>query len=144
VRALPWVAATVLAAAGALALHELRAASATPVVIAPAPRAQPPSSPETPPAVPVQPVADARPQIRRAVEAAAPTLRTPHDVERYLGELEDRARHNRRLTALEVEPGLAAIRSLGAEGDPQRVREMEGEFLRKMNRLAAELGTNDG
>jgi hypothetical protein len=71
---------------------------------------------------------------RRAIEA--PSLATPRDVERYLRELEDRARRNRQITALEVDPGLAAIRGVD---DPVERLEMEIEFLRRMHRLVAEL-----
>ena len=90
---------------------------------------------------PPPPTVDVRPQIRRATEAVAPTLHSARDVERYLGDLEQQARRNHRVTALEVEPGLIAIREHAGELDPQRQLELEGEFIRKMNRLSSELAT---
>jgi hypothetical protein len=140
VRALPvLVAATAFVAAGALALHELRAGTPaqTATVVAaspPAAQAEPPASLPPPPPRTV----DARPQIQRAIQAA-PALKTMHDLEGYLSDLEARARRNHQLTALEVEPGLAAIRQMSSELDPQRAFELETEYVQRMNRLAAEL-----
>ncbi len=136
-RAVTWLAAGGLVAAGAFAIYELRATSAPlPKVVASAPAPEPEAAPvKAPP-----PTVDVRPQIRRAAEAAAPALRSARDVERYLGELEQQARRNHRVTALEVEPGLIAIREHAGD-DPQRQLELEGDFMRKMNRLSAELAT---
>jgi hypothetical protein len=134
-RAFPLVAAIGLVAAGAFALGELRAASPSPVA-APA-RAATTLADEPPPSATAAPPPDARSQIRRAIEVAQPSLRTQADVERYLGELEARARRNHQITALEVEPGLAAIR--GLEVEPQRMVELEIAFTGKMKRLVEEL-----
>jgi hypothetical protein len=142
-RSLPIVAAAGLIAASAFALHELRVGRQAPtVVVAPQPALQEPE-----PATPLPPLprtVDARPQIHRVIEEAAPSLKSPRDVEQYLGDLEARARRNHQLTALEVEPGLAAIRRLGGSLEPQRAFEMEAEFVKRMNRLAAELAPSDG
>jgi hypothetical protein len=137
-RSLPIFAAAGLIAAGAFALHELRAGTQEPTVTPSPPHEPEPAEPTPPPPRTV----DARPQIQRAIEAAAPSLKSPRDLQQYLGELEARARRNRQLTALEVEPGLAAIRSATLE--PQRAFEMEAEFMHRMNRLAAELAPSDG
>jgi hypothetical protein len=136
VRALPFVAGAGLLAASSFALLELRAPAATaaPIVIAPRPAAPAPAPPAAPP-----PAASLRPQIRAAIEAAAPSLRTQADVQRYLADLEARARKNHQLTALEVMPGLAAIHGLAGRVDPERRTEMQEDFNRRINRLTDEL-----
>jgi hypothetical protein len=137
VRALPFVAGAGLLAASSFALLQLRAPAATAAPVATAPRAADPAP--APPAAPPSTV-NVREQIKRAVEVAAPTLRTQPDVQRYLAGLEARARANRQITALEVEPAIAAIHSLDL--DPQRAAEMVGEFSQRMNRLAGELAAS--
>ena len=135
-RALAIIAALGLTLASALALSELRTRPAPAVPVA---RAQP-ALVEPPPveAPPPPKLPDARPQIHRAIEQAAPTLKSAHDVEQYLADLEARARRNHQLTSLEVEPGLAAIRKLAGD-DPQLAFQLQAEYMQKMTRLSAEL-----
>jgi hypothetical protein len=91
--------------------------------------------------LPVPP--DVRAQIRQAVETEVAPLKGAGEVERYLGDLEARARRNRRVTALEVEPGVEAIQRLAGEIGPERTQEKLATFTQTMARLSAELDGRD-
>jgi hypothetical protein len=130
-----------------LALWQLRPVrSAAPEVVAAAVASPVAPREAATPIAPAAPVASApppgvRPQIRQAIEAAAPSLRSAQDLQLYLDDAEARARRNHAITALEIEPALAAIR-MQNDLDPPRRAELEGEFLQRMSRLANQLANN--
>jgi hypothetical protein len=137
-RALIVVAASALLAVGAFLIYELRAERARPPVVAVAVSQVRPTEVPPPAALPPPPP-DARPQIRRAVDAIAPTLETPRDFDRYVESLEQRARRERKLTAVEVEPGFEAIRRMRSQIGPERTMQLQAEYIAKLNRLSSEL-----
>jgi hypothetical protein len=77
-----------------------------------------------------------RDAIRRAIAEEVSGLTTTAEVHDYLAELERRARARGSVTALEVEPGFAAVRQLPPGDDAVA---MELAFSRRMLRLTAEL-----
>jgi hypothetical protein len=83
---------------------------------------------------------DMRAQIRQAVAEARPRLQAPASLDGYLNELEQQARRNHHVSALEVEPGLAAIQATVA---PEQQAERTQRFATKMQELAAELDGRD-
>jgi hypothetical protein len=92
-------------------------------------------------AAPGQP--DVRAQIRQAVETDVTPLKSESDLDRYLASLEARARRNHKVTALEVEPGIRAIRNLADQIGPDRMQEKRAAFTQKMARLSAEFDGRD-
>jgi hypothetical protein len=101
----------------------------------------PPAASEIPPAAPparqVRPVLSPDPnavraEIERATTRALEDVK-PADLEGYLASLERRARAQGRVTALEVQPGMALAESL--TGDPERAR----QFARRMETVQREL-----
>jgi hypothetical protein len=137
VRALIVIAASALLGLTAFMFHELRAERAQPVAAAaapPAPSVETPAPLAPPPARP-----DARPRIRRAVDAIAPTLETPHDLDRYVDAMEQRARRERQLTAVEIEPGFEAIRRMRGQIGAERAMQLQAEYIQKLNRLSNDL-----
>ena len=80
-----------------------------------------------------------RGEIERLIAAEVPGLDTEAKVDRYLVVLEGRAREKRRVTALEVEPAMAAIDNLRPVlGHPKTDRKRDS-FALAMSRLSAEL-----
>jgi hypothetical protein len=77
------------------------------------------------------PPSPTRVSIRKEIEQARAT--NCSDIDAYLDSLEDRARNNGKVTALEVEPGIALIHKKCV--DPDRV----GQFSARMLRLQHEL-----
>jgi hypothetical protein len=80
-----------------------------------------------------------RAEVEQKVEADRPRLNSAHDVDSYLVDLEARARRNGRVTALEIEPGVMAIREHEAQLGPDQALQKTAEFTQKMARLSAEL-----
>lgn len=105
------------------------AAQATPRPIAPTKGA---------PVASVAPAVDIRAQIRQADEVNQATLKTEQDVDRYLETLIARAKQNRRVTALEVQPGIHAILELTEQIGDDRAMAKHSQFTKLMARLSAE------
>ncbi|WP_375772209.1 hypothetical protein NR798_15410 [Archangium gephyra] len=83
---------------------------------------------EQPPRAETPAPQDLRAEIRRRIAANVEPLRTEAELEHYLSELEAAARARGFATALEVEPGLAAIEKvLGGHG-PGAVVRRQGAF----------------
>jgi hypothetical protein len=80
-----------------------------------------------------------RMEIARIIRQEVEPLRGVEQVEAYLARLEARARAKGRVTALEVEPGIAAIRGLLPRIGQKRVRLQVTAFGRRMTSLAARL-----
>lgn len=106
------------------------AAQATPRPIAPTKGA---------PVASVAPAVDIRAQIRQADEVNQATLKTEQDVDRYLETLIARAKQNRRVTALEVQPGIHAILELTEQIGDDRAMAKHSQFTKLMAKLSAEL-----
>jgi hypothetical protein len=137
VRALILIASSVLVALAGLLIYELRA-GARPHDVAVATPPVPQAEPATPAALP-PPLPDARPQIRRAIEAIAPTLETPRDLDRYVESVEQRARREHRLAAVDVEPAFEAIRRMRSQIGAERAMQLQAQYIEKLNRLSAEI-----
>jgi hypothetical protein len=111
--------------------------------------AAPPPAPDVPPPrrdsrdeMPPPPPADqpsVHAAIERKVEADRPTLHNAHDIDGYLADLEAHARQNGKVTALEVEPGLMAIREHAEQLGTEEALRKSDEFAQKMARLSAQL-----
>ena len=86
-------------------------------------------------------VPDMRARIRQAVQSDLPALKTEADVDRYLAELMARAKRNHRVTALEVQPGLEAIRQLRSQLGDERSQTKLMAFSDSMEKLSAEFDT---
>jgi hypothetical protein len=110
-----------------------------PVAVAPTPKREETAEPPTPPK-PLPPTVDAHPQIRQAVIEAKPKLRSPRDVDGYLADLEAQARRKHQVTALEVEPAIAAIRS---QYPHEEAKKRIAEYTARMSQLSAELDGRD-
>jgi hypothetical protein len=119
----------------AVAALQLRALCDVPVANAP-PAVEPQRSVAAAPAH-----VDVRPEIIAKVEQDRPRLTTSGDVDRYLQELESTARRKHQVTALEVEPGMQAIRDLQLEPDAMLRR--QHDFAQHMATLSAELDHRD-
>jgi hypothetical protein len=104
------------------------------------PHAVEPAAVEPAPPRPLPPIVDARPQIKKAIAEARPQLTSPREVERYLSDLEAQARRQHQVTALEVLPGVAAIRE---QYPPEEAIARVQEFGNRMTRLSAELDGRD-
>ena len=129
--------------AGSMALHELRAPRAAQAPIAARATTFSPDAPvaavaPTAPATRL-PRTEVRSQVRSVIERDRPRVQTVASLDGYLSDLERAARANHRVTALEVQPGVAAIAALAEELDPQRTIERQMEFARQMQVLSAEL-----
>jgi hypothetical protein len=85
----------------------------------------------------------AREQVRDTIARELRDVRGPGAVDQYLMTLEARARGKGRVSALEVEPGIEAIRRLQAEIGPERTMQALTEFTQRMSRLSAELDGRD-
>jgi hypothetical protein len=73
--------------------------------------------------------------VQRAIDEELPQLHSERDLERYLGELEARARQKRQVTALEVEPGMRAIQRYAP---PEKTLETRATFSQRMAALSKE------
>jgi hypothetical protein len=123
-------------AAPALAAASPAVAPVSPAAAAAAPL---PPAPSRRPSLAVPPVAMLPPAVQREVETAVPTLHSEGDVDRYLAELQARARRQGRVTAVEVEPGVQAIAQLEASLPPGRAVEKLAEWQQQMSALSREL-----
>ena len=83
-------------------------------------------------------------EIDRVVAEQLPSLRSESDLDRFLDDLEAQARRARRVTALEVEPGLRVIQRLDGVLPPGRAPEKMNEFVGRMARVSRELALNAG
>jgi hypothetical protein len=83
---------------------------------------------EQPPPVEAPPPQDLRAEIRRRIAMNVEPLRTEAELEHYLAQLEAAARARGHATALEVEPGLAAIEKVLGERGPSAVMRRQGAF----------------
>ncbi len=117
-------------------IFELRTPARAPTIAATAAPALP--SPQ-PPASVTPPASDARPQIRAAIAAITPTLESPRDLDRYVEGLEQRARREHRLAAVDVEPGFEAIRRMRSQVGAERSMQLQAEYVQRLNRLAADV-----
>lgn len=90
------------------------------------------------------PVMDMRGEIRRVAENELSPIVTARDLDRYLADLEVRARRNGQVTMLEVEPGVQAIRKIESQSGPERVMERIADFRGRMAVLSAHLDGRDG
>jgi hypothetical protein len=107
---------------------------------APAPQARapenerrgPPARPE--PRMPSGP--DLRASVREASEARTAGVRDAAGLTALLADLENAARAKGHVTAFEVEPGLAAIRTVYANDDAESQR-LSSEFAARMTKLSA-------
>lgn len=73
--------------------------------------------------------------VGEAVRRAQATITTPAQLRAFLAEQEERARVQGRVSALEIEPALAAIRRVHA-GAPSAMTDAIGRFTSRMGRLA--------
>jgi hypothetical protein len=88
---------------------------------------------------PPPPPNSVRDQVQGIVAQKTAQIHTERELDQYLAELEARARSQRRITALDVEPGIALIRGMtGTLGADKSVQKMM-HFSDAMNRLATEL-----
>jgi hypothetical protein len=83
---------------------------------------------EQPPRAEAPPPQDLRAEIRRRIAVSVEPLRTEAELEHYLARLETAARARGFATALEVEPGLAAIEKVLGERGPSAVMRRQGAF----------------
>jgi hypothetical protein len=81
---------------------------------------------------------DMQAEIERVISQEVAGLKTEAEVTAYLAQLEVRARQRGDVTALEVEPGFAAIGRL----PPEASERMRREFGKKMSELGRELRQN--
>jgi hypothetical protein len=121
-RAAPTVATTTPAVAVAQPLAP--PASPAPSPLLPAPASAAPSTLALPP------------KLRQTIDDELAQLHSERDVEAYLHDLEARARRQGRVTAFEIEPGIAAIQRLVA---PERVSEQIGQYAQRMGELSQKL-----
>jgi hypothetical protein len=77
--------------------------------------------------------------IRQEVEPLTAYGASEAKVEAYIAQLEARARAKGKVTALEVEPAMAAIEALEDEIGPERVMEKLSAVNRRMGELSARL-----
>jgi hypothetical protein len=80
--------------------------------------------------------ADVRPQIEAALRSEVAPLRGREDVSAYLEYLRARAVAQQQVTALEVEPGVAAIERLEPELGSDAVQEWIARFTQSMAALS--------
>jgi hypothetical protein len=78
---------------------------------------------------------DVRSKIMAIIDARLPQLQTERHLDGFLEELARQARANNQVTALEVEPGLAALRSFQGRLDADTLRQKKTEFLDRMKKL---------
>ena len=79
-----------------------------------------------------------------AYETQASDVRTERDLDRYLDGLEAKARAQGSVTALEVQPGVMAIRKAPYTEDGERRMQRVMEFSDRMAKLSAQLrGASD-
>ena len=76
-----------------------------------------------------------RGQIRKLIDEEVTGLETEEQVDAYLARLEKRAITRGRVTALEVEPGLAAIARL-TKLSPQQLERKHHAFSQRMAKLS--------
>jgi len=86
----------------------------------------------------VAPAIDMRARIEEAIRTEVEPLHGRRDVEAYLERLTRRAVAQRRVTALEVEPGVAAIERLMPELGPEATQEWVARFVQSMTALSRE------
>jgi hypothetical protein len=82
-------------------------------------------------------------EIDQVEEARLPTITTERQLDAYLVELEGQARANHRVSALEIEPAIEAIRRLGSTLGPQRTFERIRAYSQKMRQLSEQLDGRD-
>jgi hypothetical protein len=90
---------------------------------------------------------DLRPRVQGAVAGALDELGSAPDrasVEALLARLEAQARANGRVSALEVEPGLAAIAAIETTLAPGEAAAWQGAFGARMQALSSELRADGG
>jgi hypothetical protein len=75
-------------------------------------------------------------EVQHTIDEEVPHLQSERDMERYLGELEARARQRHQVTALEIEPGMRAIRQLLP---PDKAMEASVRFSQRMLEIGREL-----
>jgi hypothetical protein len=96
-----------------------------------APRESPPRAPGDPTEMPRR--------IAAAVDGEVSELATPAQVDAYLNQLQGRARRQGRVTALEVEPGLAALARFRDELGSDELFRRQERFKLAVLQLAREL-----
>jgi hypothetical protein len=96
-----------------------------------------------PPATPPAPEKEMLTEIDQVEEARLPTITTERQLDAYLVELEAQARANHKVSALEVQPAIEAIRRLGSTLGPERTFERIRAYSQKMSQLSAELDARD-
>jgi hypothetical protein len=107
---------------------------------APTPPAPATASSATAPATaPPRPTVDVREKVQERIAANAGKQRDEAELDAYLNELETQARRNGRVTALEVEPGLDAIRRLTVKLGPALAARKQHEFGDRMATLSQKL-----
>lgn len=77
-----------------------------------------------------------REQVRRVIHERVEPLRTEAELEAFLADLEASARRRGYASALEVEPGLAAIRQVLADRGPEETVRRQMEFSERMRALS--------
>jgi hypothetical protein len=80
-------------------------------------------------------------QLHHLIETEVRPLKSAAEVERYLALLEQRARERGRVSALEVEPGLEAIRENTDQIGPASALQLSVTFSEKMKNLGKTLNT---
>jgi hypothetical protein len=80
--------------------------------------------------------ADARPRIEKAMRTEVEPLRGRDEVAAYLEKLRVRAVSQHQVTALEVEPGVAAIEKLEPEIGSDATQEWIARFVQSMAELS--------
>jgi hypothetical protein len=77
-----------------------------------------------------------REQIRRIITERVEPLRTEAELEAFLAEMEASARRRGYASALEVEPGMAAIRQVAGAHGPEELVRRQVEFSERMRALS--------
>jgi hypothetical protein len=93
------------------------------------------AQPVSPAQSPARPL-DVRPRIEAALRTEVDPLRGHEDVSAYLERLRARAVAQHQVTALEVEPGVAAIERLEPELGSDAVQEWITRFTQSMAKLS--------
>ena len=87
-------------------------------------------------AAPALPPVDLRPRVEAALRDEVEPLRGKDDVTAYLERLHVRATARGQVTALEIEPGVAAIERLTPELGSEAAQEWVGRFVQSMTELS--------
>jgi len=124
-RVVPWIVAGALAGACAVQAYSHGSGARTAAATA---SLEPTAAPSA--------LLDMRQRVARAIAEETPGLDSEPAVDAYLVQLERRARERGRVSALEVEPGVAAIHRLPPGAATNQKRDA---FTVRMSRLSAEL-----